>query len=410
MYTLEKVGETLRAVSSSNRAGSPGSTTCFAVNNDGTILAIGASDLTTVNILYVREKLQTEAEGIFSFTETEPQRSTVVRPDKRRYISHEYVSSIAFHPTEQFLVTLGKHETVPGNVKLWQISLVDDNVDMTPVDSFNGDINSTPINSVAFHPTKNLLATCSSDNTTRVWSFYTDKNPELFATLTPRMGIDHVVNVVAFHPTEPFLATGCDNMSMLWKLDASEPQSSPVFKILDSTDAIKTLAFHPSGKLLATGDAGHNLKLWDFNNYDTDDTISCVNTLSKREQGHTSSVVSVAFHPTGNFLATGSWDRSAKVWKYSPNGRDVKLVATHAYDTNVNSVAFYPVPVSERPDPILAIGRTGGLFETYELTRPPPGGSSGGTRRRTPRRHRRRTQTRTRRRSRKQQQRSRRRR
>ena len=129
-----------------------------------------------------------------------------------------------------------------------------------------------------------------------------------------------------------------------------------------------------------------------------------MNTL----QGHSSDVVSVAFHPTENILATGSWDRSAKVWSYSSEGRDVKLVATIAYNTNVNSVAFYPVP--EGQDPILAIGRTGGLFETYELTRPSSGVSDGGTRRRTPRRHRRRTQTRTRRRSRKQQQRSRRRR
>jgi WD40 repeat protein len=410
-FELKKVGETLRAVTSSNRAGSPTqSTTCFAINKDGTILALGASDLTTVSILYVRGILPTEDKDRFSFTETEPERSRVVRPDTRTYISHEYVRSIAFHPTEQFLVTLGKHETVSGNVKLWQIRLVGDNVDMTPVDSFNGDINSTPINSVAFHPTEMRLAICLNNNTTQVWSFYTDKNPELFATLTPGMSIDHVVNVVAFHPTEPFLATGCDNTSMLWKLDASEPQSSPVFKILDSTDAIKTLAFHPSGKLLATGDAGHNLKLWDFNNYDRDDRISCVNTLSKGQPhyGHNGSVVSVAFHPTGDFLATGSWDRSAKVWTCSPNGRDVKLVATIAYNTNVNSVAFYPVQKGRVP--ILAIGRTGGLFETYELTRPSSGVSDGGTRRRTPRRHRRRTQTRTRRRSRKQQQRSRRRR
>ena len=401
-FELKKVGETLRA---EPFGGHPTqSTTCFAVNNDGTILALGASKLTTVNILYVRGKLQTEAEGIFSFTETEHLVDSK-RPDTRTYISDEYVRSIAFHPWfTTVLATGGGTDERGGTVKLWHMSpevLPPHTVRTHASETINVE---SRINSVAFHPTEMLLATGSSDNTTRVWSFNNIYKLTCKARLNHGIGINHVVNVVAFHPDKEqiLLASGCNgpNTSRLWKLNPKNFVDTPPFKVLDNEDPIRTLAFHPSEKLLATGDAGNNLKLWGFNDYDS---ISCVNTL----QGHTSSVVSVAFHPTGDFLATGSWDRSAKVWSYSSEGRDVKLVATIAYNTNVNSVAFYPVQKGRVP--ILAIGRTGGLFETYELTRPPPGGSSGGTRRRTPRRHRRRTQTRTRRRSRKQQQRSRRR-
>jgi WD40 repeat protein len=146
---------------------------------------------------------------------------------------------------------------------------------------------------------------------------------------------------------------------------------------------------------LATGDTHHQLKLWIYNNYDAPDIIiSCVKTLNN----HTNAVVSVSFHPTEPFLATGSRDQTAKVWKYSSNGHDVNCVATHEYippNNSVNSVAFYPVPAT-RKEIILAIGRTGGNFETYKLTDV----SSGGTSRRTPSRHRHRTH---RRRSRKQQ-------
>lgn len=386
-FELKKVGETLGAKSSSNRAGSETSTTCFAVNNNGTILALGASDLTTVSIFI--------NDGQFNSPPT--------------FIPDQFVRSIAFHPLFPVLAT----GSCDGTVKLWRMfpeDLPPPTNTRTPDTSETINVESC-INSVAFHPTKKLLATGSSDNTTRVWSFNIHyKDLTCVATLNHGMGSDHVVNVVAFHPNEVqiLLASGCNgpNTSRLWKLDP-ENRIKPEYKILDNTDAIRTLAFHPSGKLLATGHAGNNLKLWNFNNYDS---ISCVNTLSKGQPhyGHTSSVVSVAFHPTENFLATGSWDRSAKVWSYSSEGRVVNCVVTHNYDTNVDSVAFYPV--TEEQDPILAIGRSGGLFETYELTQPSPGGSSGGTRRRTPRRHRRRTQTRTRRRSRKQQQRSRRRR
>lgn len=212
--------------------------------------------------------------------------------------------------------------------------------------------------------------------------------------------INDIVNVVAFHPTQRFLASGCNgpNTSRLWKLP-SDTSTEHKYTFLHDTAPIKSLAFHPRELLLATGDTNRQLKLWIFNNYDARDIrISCVKTITN----HTNAVVSVSFHPTKPFLATGSWDRTAKVWTYSSNGLDVKCVATHEYtapNNSVNSVAFYPVPAT-REEIILAIGRSGGNFETYKLIDVSSGGTSRRTRRRTPSRHRRRTH---RRRSRKQQ-------
>ena len=236
---------------------------------------------------------------------------------------------------------------------------------------------------------------------TRVWSF-DDEYKQLICKATLNHGDDNkndVVNVVAFHPTQRFLASGCDgqNTSRLWKL-APDNSTEHTYTFLHDTAPIKSLAFHPTEPLLATGDTHHQLKLWIFNNYDEHDIISCVKTLTN----HTNAVVSVSFHPTKPFLATGSWDHTAKVWTYSSNGYEVNCVATHKYtadNNSVNSVAFYPVPAT-REEIILAIGRTGGMFETYKLTGVSSGGTSRRTRRRTPSRHRSRT---PRRRSRKQQ-------
>lgn len=335
MDTLEKVGKSLRAVSSSSIGGSTTqSTTYFAVNNDGTILALGASDLTTVNILCVSGKLPTEAEGKFSFTDTESKDSR--RDDDRTFIFHDSVRSIAFHPVFPVLATGNES----GTVKLWR---------MLPTDipeqlRTRGDAQATQnvgssINSVAFHPTEMRLATCSNNNTTQVWSFTDDYNNLIcLATLNHGEGINHVVNVVAFHPTQRFLATGCNgaDTSRLWKL-APDTSTEHTYTILHDTAPIKSLAFHPTEPLLATGDTNRQLKLWNFN-YDAPDKISCVNTLTN----HTNAVVSVVFHPTKPFLATGSWDRTAKVWTYSSNGHEVICVATTALNNSVNSVAFYP--------------------------------------------------------------------
>jgi hypothetical protein len=44
-----------------------------------------------------------------------------------------------------------------------------------------------------------------------------------------------------------------------------------------------------------------------------DRAATCVSTL----QGHSGSVSSVAFHPSAPYLATGSWDNTAKLWQLS---------------------------------------------------------------------------------------------
>jgi WD40 repeat protein len=52
---------------------------------------------------------------------------------------------------------------------------------------------------------------------------------------------------------------------------------------------------------------------------------------------------SVAFDPTGRFVATGSDDNTAKVWRMSPDGAAATCVATLAgHSSRVRSVAFDP--------------------------------------------------------------------
>jgi WD40 repeat protein len=164
MYTLERVGNSLTAVSSSSFGASPTqSTTYFAVNNDGTILALGTSDLTTVNIFDVS--------------------------NHRTFIPHENVRSIAFHPLFPVLATGNER----GTVKLWRMLLTDipeEQLITRDDTSVTIDVKFC-INSVAFHPTKKLLATGSDDKTTRVWSF-DDKYEELICQATLKHGDDDI--------------------------------------------------------------------------------------------------------------------------------------------------------------------------------------------------------------------------
>jgi WD40 repeat protein len=71
------------------------------------------------------------------------------------------------------------------------------------------------------------------------------------------------------------------------------------------------VAFDPSGRFVATGSWDNTAKVWRM----LPDDAVCVATLA----GHSDRVYSVAFDPTGRFMATGSEDNTAKIWNVVPS-------------------------------------------------------------------------------------------
>src|SRR5262245_45161425 len=68
--------------------------------------------------------------------------------------------------------------------------------------------------------------------------------------------------------------------------------------------AISSVAFHPGGKIFATGSKDRTVKLWDA------ESGKLLRTLT----GHSSDVNSVTFSPDGKTLASGSSDRTVRIW------------------------------------------------------------------------------------------------
>jgi len=147
------------------------------------------------------------------------------------------------------------------------------------------------------------------------------------------------ISNITFHSRLPILANGSysdftDRSVQFFNV----PELEKVGSIEWGAQKVNCVAFHPQLDVMLTGDANHNVKLWNVTTVVPSD-ISELVTLG----GHSNVISCIAFHLKKPFFATGSWDGKVKIWHYNKNNwSDTKCIHDYQHDSKVTSIAFHP--------------------------------------------------------------------
>lgn len=220
-----------------------------------------------------------------------------------------------------------------GYVKYWQSNM--NNVKMFQA-------HKEPLRGISFCPVDTKFVTCSDDGTVRIWDFLKCFEEKILR------GHGADVKCVDWHPQKSLIVSGSKdsqqpiklwdpksgqslatvhahkntvmdtkwNKNGNWLLTASRDHLIKLFDIRNMTQEMQTfrghkkeattLAWHPTHEgLFTSGGSDGSVMFWVVG---ADKEVGCM------EQAHDSCVWSLAWHPLGHILCSGSNDHSSKFW------------------------------------------------------------------------------------------------
>ncbi|XP_013777092.1 pre-mRNA 3' end processing protein WDR33-like [Limulus polyphemus] len=220
-----------------------------------------------------------------------------------------------------------------GYVKYWQSNM--NNVKMFQA-------HKEPLRGISFCPMDTKFATCSDDGTVRIWDFLRCHEEKILR------GHGADVKCLDWHPQKALIVSGSKDSQQPIKLwDPKMGQSLATLHAHKNT--VTEVKWNKNGNWLLTGSRDHLLKLFDIRNMSQEvqtfrghkkEAISLAwhpvheslfvsggsegsimfwvvgadKEVGGMEQAHDSCVWSLAWHPLGHILCSGSNDHTSKFW------------------------------------------------------------------------------------------------
>jgi len=197
---------------------------------------------------------------------------------------------------------------------------------------------SGPATAVTFAPDGTHFLSGSQDQTIKDWKI-------AYEAPLKNFGHPNLVDAVAFNSTGTLLATGChDGNFRIWDVAKGQAvQTIPAHVAMNQPSPIYGIAWSPDDKQLLTASYDHSMKLW---NAADGKLVREFKGFKEKEfeKGHHDGVFSTVFSPDGKFIASGSSDRTVKLWNVGDG-----TVVRDFVNPNVSAASTLPGPPPAHP-------------------------------------------------------------
>ncbi|KAJ7873360.1 WD40-repeat-containing domain protein [Mycena olivaceomarginata] len=155
---------------------------------------------------------------------------------------------------------------------------------------------------------------------------------------------------VAWNPAKPLLSScSADKTVRMYSYaNPTEVSSGPTFSHIATistghTKTVRSVAWAPSGNTLATASFDSNIGIWEQEESEDDDGRKGEWECASLLEGHETECKSVAYSSSGTLLASCSRDKTVWIWEVHPDADFECMGVLMEHTQDVKCVAWHPV-------------------------------------------------------------------
>jgi WD40 repeat protein len=122
---------------------------------------------------------------------------------------------------------------------------------------------------------------------------------------------------------------------------------------------VRSVAFSPQGRWVVSCSNDHDVRVWDTEAH-KEDAEYASQVASRCFSGHSGAVSSVTFSPDGQWIVSGSLDRTVRIWCLKTGKTELILSSDESREAGDHAVMS--VAISPRGDRIIAGKYSGSIY------------------------------------------------